>query len=144
MKQTKDWKWFGNAGHFICGDKCQFHLTTLVGKYLVSTVGQYWPERGSREIHAEIYDPRWHVENKHLLGDDYDFAYMKRFGFENIGCDRTFETMVFKAGKPCESKDCGCGQPSISGSELDFEAYKNSGDAATGHMKLCKKWDKKK
>ena len=34
------WEWFGNAGHFICADKCRFHLTTLVGKILVSTVGQ--------------------------------------------------------------------------------------------------------
>jgi len=34
------WKWFGDAGHFICSQWCQFHLCTLVGKYLISTVGK--------------------------------------------------------------------------------------------------------
>jgi hypothetical protein len=99
-----NWKWFGHAGHFICADKCRFHLTTKVGKYLVSTVGEYWPERVVREIHAEVHDKKWFAENRNLKGDYFDHAYMKKFGFEEIGCDRKYETMVFKAGKPCSSK----------------------------------------
>lgn len=38
-----NWKWFGVAGHFICADKCRFHLHTHVGKYCISTVGEYYP-----------------------------------------------------------------------------------------------------
>jgi hypothetical protein len=35
-------EWFGNAGHFIGGHRCQFHLCTLIkDKWLVSTVGEY-------------------------------------------------------------------------------------------------------
>jgi len=140
MISQKDWKWFGTAGHFICAHHCRYHLCTQVGKYLVSTVGQYWPERGSREIHAKVHDPGWLQVNQHLLGDYFDHAYMKRFGYEDIGYNRKFESMVFKAGKTCNAKGCDCGQPEISGSELDFEAYKTVGEANKGHLELCEKY----
>lgn len=142
----KKLKWFGCAGHFILGDigdKCRFHLCTQVGKYLVSTIGELWLERTSREIHAQVYDNDWLEENKHLLGDEFDYAYMKKFGYEKVGCDRLFETMVFKAGKPCNSKGCNCGQPSIDGSELDFLPANLAGVATLNHFKLIKKWGKK-
>jgi hypothetical protein len=32
---------YGNAGHLCVSHCCEFHLTTKVGKYLVSTVGEY-------------------------------------------------------------------------------------------------------
>lgn len=38
-----NWEWFGSAGHFCAADSCLFHLTTKVGDYLVSTVGDYYP-----------------------------------------------------------------------------------------------------
>lgn len=134
------WKWFGNAGHFICARWCQFHLCTRVGDYLISTVGQYWPERSSREIHARVTDARWLAENIALKGDSFDAAYMKRFGYEEIGCDRKFETMVFAAGAPCREPKCDCGLPSISGAELDFDSYNEAGAATAGHMLMCNKW----
>lgn len=137
------WKWFGKPGHFICADKCRFHLATKVGKYLVSTVGEYWPERGSREIHAKVHAPDWLAANRHLLGDTFDTAYFKQFGFETIGCGRTYETMVFRAGATCTRKDCGCGLPEISGSELDFAGYNDAGSAQAGHLRLCRKWASK-
>ena len=135
-----EWEWFGDAGHFICAKDCQFHLCTKVGNYLVSTVGRRWPCRASREIHAQAYDPQWLAANRHRLGDDFDGAYMDRFGYDTVGCDREFETMVFKAGKRCASKDCGCGLPAINGSELDFLGYNSAKDATQGHLKLCRKW----
>ena len=56
MKVTKDkWVWMGHAGHFICGHDCRFHMATRVGKYLVSTVGELWPSRAVREIHAKAW-----------------------------------------------------------------------------------------
>src|SRR6266850_5484134 len=98
----KNLKWYGHAAHLIVGHDCRFHLATVVGKYLISTVGEYWPGRDSREIHAKVHDPKWAAENIVLKGDYFDFAYMKRFGFQEIGLNRKYETMVFKTGKPCE------------------------------------------
>lgn len=138
-----NWKWFGNAGHFICAQWCRFHLCTQVGKYLVSSVGEYWPERGVREIQAKVYDPRWLAENRHRKGDDFDFLYMKKFGFAEIGCDRKYETMVFLAGKPCDAPGCGCGLPAIDGSELDSGSYNDAKSATEGHMELCQKYARK-
>lgn len=135
-------RWFGNAGHFICARWCQFHLTTQVGKYLVSTVGEYWPERSTREIMARTSDPIWIAANEQRKGDDFDSAYMRRFGFEDIGCDRKYETMVFKAGAPCTAKGCSCGLPTIDGLELDFAGYNDAKAATEGHMKLVAKWSR--
>ena len=59
----------GWPGHFICGDKCVFHLNTLLEygnqKIVVSTVG--------------------------------NMVLRKDVPPEEIGCDRHFETMVFHA-----------------------------------------------
>lgn len=117
------WQWFGHAGHFICGQWCRFHLTTKVGPWLVSTVGEYVHPRhcnGNERAEAE-----WLIKNPQG---------------EEIGCGRFYETMVFRAGKPCEEPDCSCGLPSIDGSEVDFSGYKNAGDATRGHAALCLKY----
>jgi len=135
-----EWEWFGHAGHFICGHMCRFHLCTRVGGYLISTVGELWFDKRSREIHAEIHDPKWFKKNCHRKGDDFDAAYMKRFGFETVGYDRLYETMVFRVGKPCTTKDCGCGLPSIDGHELDFAGYNRADEATRGHYAMCERW----
>lgn len=136
-------QWYGKAAHFIGGNHCRFHMATKVGGYIVSTIGELWWERSSREIHAQISDPKWSADNRQRKGDDFDAAYFKRFGYETIGCDRKYETMVFVAGPPCKSEECNCGVPRISGSELDFGAYNTAGEATAGHMRLVKKWAKK-
>lgn len=133
-------KYFGHAAHFICGDKCQWHLATQVGRYIVSSVGELWPERSSREIHAKIYDPKWLAENQQRKGDEFDFHYRKRFGFDEIGCGRKYETMVFKIDgtKKCE---CGCGLPKIIPSEMDSAGYNDAVSATKGHEAMCRKWE---
>lgn len=135
MITIESWEWFGNAGHFICGSDCRFHLCTLVGEYLISTVGQYWPDEGVREILAK---------SRGIMlsgrGDERRNDYMKKIGYEQIGFNRLFETMVFKAGKRCADPDCNCGLPEIASSELDFEGYNTAGDAASGHVRMCHKW----
>lgn len=143
MVKIKDWQWFGHAGHLCVGQWCRFHLCTKVGGFLVSTVGEYWPERGVREIHAEVHDPKWLNDNRHLKGDTFNSAYMKRFGFEEIGCGRKYETMVFPAGVPCSSLECGCGLPEIGGSEEDVNGYNDAKAATQGHYEMCKKWSAK-
>jgi len=39
------WVWYGNTGHFCASRDCEFHLCTEVGEYLVSTVGEYYPDK---------------------------------------------------------------------------------------------------
>ncbi|KKM13440.1 hypothetical protein LCGC14_1716210 [marine sediment metagenome] len=138
MKRDK-WVWMGHAGHFILGHRCRFHLSTYVGKYIVSTVGELWNDRLVREIHAKIYDKKWLSENIYLKGDIFDAAYFKKFGYEEVGCNRLFETMVFKAKK---SENKCCPYEMISG-EKDFEGYNTDEDAYKGHIELCTKWSKK-
>lgn len=138
MIPKEKWEWFGLSGHFILGHKCQFHLCTKVGRYLVSTVGQYLPDEGVREIYAKSRGV-----DLEGIGDDREADYMKKIGYEEIGCGRTFETMVFKAGKRCRVKDCMCLQPSLASSEKDFEGYNTAGEAQAGHLKMCLKWAEK-
>ena len=135
MIPISEWKWFGNAGHFICAHWCRFHLCTLIGEHLVSTVGQYVPDEGCREIHC-------HVRGIELVGrgDERLADYMRKVGFQEIGCGRTYETMVFKTtGEFCVTPQCGCGLPMIDSSELDSMAYNNAGDATKGHYAMCEK-----
>lgn len=131
-----------HPGHLCISSKCQFHLNTWVGKHIVSTVGEYWPERRVREIHAEIHDPAWFKENGKLMGDHFDYAYMKRFGFEDVGAYRKYETMVFLA-RPSEVKEkdflC-CPYEAIADESLDFLGYKTATEAYQGHLKMCEKW----
>ena len=129
-----------HAAHLIVGNDCRFFLATYVGKYIVSTVGEYWPDKVVREIHAKVHDPKWLSENEHLKGDNFDSAYFKKFGYEEIGLGRIYETMVFKAEK--SKIDC-CPYEINSGSEVDFGSYNTPEEAFKGHMKLCKKWSKK-
>lgn len=139
MKKDK-WIWMPHPGHFICSKDCQFFLNTYIGGYIVSTVGEYWPDRQVREIHAKIFDPKWFAESSSLKGDSFDRAYMQRFGYEEIGCDRKYETMVFKAKKGAEI--C-CPYGASNWSCIDSESYNSPLEAKNGHLKLCAKWSKK-
>jgi len=133
MKKDK-WIWMPHPGHFICGFDCRFRLTTYVGKYIVSTVGELFPDSQVREICAKS---RGIILNG--IGDERKYDYMDKIGYEEIGINRKYETMVFKAKK---SEDKCCPWRMTSG-ELDFEGYNDPGDAFKGHMKLCLKWSKK-
>lgn len=137
---TKDkWVWMPHAGHFICGHMCRFRMNTYVGKYIVSTVGEMDNDLRVKEIHAEIRDKEWFEKNKHLKGDYFNSAYFKRFGWEEIGCDRAYETMVFKAKK--SDHKC-CPYEIVVDDEVDFKGYKNAEEAFAGHYELCEKWSK--
>lgn len=141
LKKSKEkWVWMPHAGHFICARSCQFILNTYVGKYIVSTVGELWNDQIVRRIHASVHDKQWYEKNINLKGDYFDSAYMKKFGFENIGCERKYETMVFKARK---SEHKCCPYKIIVSEEVDTEGYNKPEDACRGHLKLCNKWSKK-
>ena len=120
------WEWNGMVGHFICGQWCRFHLATTVGPWLVSTVGLYvHPRRSGGSEQTER-------------------AYLKKNPFgEDIGVDWKFETMVFRAGKPCDNGVCDCGIPMLDpATELDADRYKTPGAANRGHFAMCDKWSR--
>ena len=100
--------WMPHAGHFICGYKCQFRLNTYVNGYIVSTVGEYVPS---------------------------DWG--NKSGFDTIGCDRLYETMVFKAIK--SSHKC-CPYKQATGSNIDFAGYNKPEAAYKGHLKMLAKY----
>ncbi len=123
MVPESEWRWFGLAGHFICGRWCRFHLCTAVGEYLISTVGLF-------------------VHPRHSAGrEDTESDWLSRNpDGEEIGRDRFYETMVFRCGKPCVAPGCNCGMPEHDGGELDFEGYQTVRDATEGHRRMCEKW----
>lgn len=138
MKKVKVKKelWMPHPGHFICGNDCRFRLNTYVNGYIVSTVGELWPDSRVRQIKAEC-------AGKKIvgMGDQWDANYFKEFGFDTVGYDRKYETMVFEAVRSKENKCCPY---KITGSELDFLGYNDPVEAVKGHMKLLKKYRNKK
>lgn len=134
--KSKDWVWMPHAGHLVVGSMCRFHLNTLVNGRIVSTVGEYLPPEGSWPIYAE--SKRVILEGR---GDELERDFLKKVGFVEIGAGRMYETMVFKARK--STARC-CAWEQSSGENLDFDGYNDAGDAAAGHLAMCKKWAKKK
>src|SRR3990167_10381209 len=108
-----NWAWMPHAGHLIVSRSCQFHLNTYVNGYIVSTVGEYFPDSRVRQIFA---DSRGKIIKG--MGDAWDADYMEKIGYEEIGLGRLYETMVFKGGK---SKDKCCPYIAIDWSELDAD-----------------------
>lgn len=125
--------WMPHAAHFICGRDFRFHLATHVNGFVVSTVGEYLPSEGAREILAKSRNIV--LEGR---GDDREVDWLKKNGWEEIGLNRTYETMVFRAKK---SGEACCPFVIISG-EMDFEGYKDAGNATRGHYLLVMKWAK--
>lgn len=134
--KKENWIWMPHTGHFICGNNCRFHLATYVGNYIVSTVGELVPPDAVREISAKCRGIVLEGRGDARLAD-----WLKKHGFEEIGCGRTYETMVFKAKK---SKNKCCPYTMTQPTELDSEGYNSEADAFKGHYRLCKKWAKKK
>lgn len=134
--KKENWIWMPHAGHFICGRDCIFHLTTYVGGYIVSTIGEFWPDSRIREINAQVCGKT--IKGR---GDEWDANYFKEFGWEELGPGRTYETMVFKA-KRAPSEEICCPWRMDCGSEQDFAGYNDANAATAGHMAMCAKWSK--
>lgn len=130
---SSDWIWMGHPGHFICARDCKFHLNTKVGDYIVSTVGELIHDAPVREILASTRGIV--LEGK---GDDRLADYMQKVGYGDIGYDRKYETMVFRALKG--KTECCPFVADYTGGELDALGYNDAGRAYAGHMELCRKW----
>ena len=105
----------GWAGHFICAARCNFRRNTLI----------------------ESGDTRVVVSTVGALRLKED-----RQGFSDLGCDRTYETMAFRAGAKCKANGCACGQPVIVHPELEFRGYNDAKSATEGHYAVCLKFAK--
>lgn len=137
MIPREEWEWFGTAGHLIVGQDCRFHLATIVGPWLVSTVGEYLPDSVVREVMAESRGIA--LEGR---GDERLSSWMREAGYEEIGFGRKYETMVFRIGDArCADPECDCGMPIVGEwAELDADGYNRRGDAQRGHYVMCEKW----
>lgn len=142
MKLNKEkWVWMPHAGHFILGSQCRFRLNTYVNGYIISTVGEYVPDSEVRRIFRKSRG--W---DTYLIGDAEEVDFIKRTGGakgfgEEIGLDRKYETMVFKAKR---SKYKCCPWEMENPSSLDMDSYNLSADAYAGHLKMCARYAKRK
>lgn len=106
----REWLWDGHAAHLIVGSRCQFHLATRIGDYLVSTVGEYRPPTSKDADGEGLYDE-----------------------FETVGAGRLFETFVFRTG------GSGFGYVT-EWSEIDAKAANDHDAATANHMAMCDKY----
>jgi hypothetical protein len=127
-----------HPGHFICAFDCRFHLNTKVGKYLVSTVGELLPDEGVREILAKQRGVTLTGQ-----GDMRRADFLRKVGFDDIGHDRKYETIVFPVRAAHDDEEKCCPWRVKDFKELDCCAYKNAEEARIGHVEMCEKWDLK-
>lgn len=127
-----EWIWMPHPGHLIVAANCRFHLNTMVNGFIVSTVGEYLPDSNVRELLASS-------RGRHLegIGDERLADWMRKYGYEKIGCDRLYETMVFRAIAAPATQCCPF---TIDGDDLDFAGYNDAASARIGHMQLCEKY----
>ena len=128
-----DWIWMPHAAHFILGTECQFHLATYVNGYLISTVGELWPDSRIRAITANAKGIQ--INGR---GDAWDADYMKKIGYAEIGYQRKYETMVFMAEPNYEHRCCPWRMANAS--EIDGQGYNDPSDATDGHLALCERY----
>ena len=105
-----EWIWYGSAAHFIGGKDCRFHMATRIGDTLVSSVGDYRPDRKgpAKEIGSS-------------------------FGMDG---EALFETFVFEVGN--EECRCGCGIPKLLDAAAGFGPRASTqSEAQDNHRWIC-------
>jgi len=105
-----EWTWLGYPQHFIGAAACRFRMATMVGNYLVSTVGDYHPKKRVDDIDSE----------REPVGG---------------GEDAFFETYVFR----CDGMDsCGCCARVDDRCEIWGRHTSDSIKAQAMHMEACR------
>jgi hypothetical protein len=154
-----DWIWMPHAAHFCAAHMCRFHLSTYVNGYIISTVGEYLPPQECLRsfLRTRIKWPKLEIDKNgklreekcltdeeldrllSLKGDDFEAIYLNMFGFEKLGMNRTYETMVFRAKKREETQMQCCPYEAY-GDCLRMKGYINPVSAYKGHLSLCYDW----
>lgn len=110
----------GCAGHLIVANSCRWKRHTQVGKYRISTIGDYY----APDLDRIKNDPR--ATKRDTIG---------------AGDDSFFETMVFETTDEAASDNDGCGCRAVKDwSELDGERYATAGEAQAGHERYVAKY----
>lgn len=137
MAKREDWVWLPHAAHLIVSRNCRYHLATCVGGYIVSTVGEYVPDEGVREIMAQGRGVTLEGRGDARLAD-----FMAKVGFVEIGYGRLYETYVFRA----RPHDKARGEPGCclflvdDHQEVDGVGSNDPACAYANHMRLCEEW----
>lgn len=106
-----EWRWCGYPGHLIVANRCLFHLTTRVGDFRVSTVGDYRPDGPDGE--------------RRTIG---------------AGPDAFFETFVFRAAD-LDNDECGNRVGEVTEwVEIATARYATYAAAERGHMEMCRRY----
>jgi len=143
----EDWFWMPHVAHLCVGNWCRFHLATYVNGHIISTVGEYLPDSDVRRCILEGNITRsFHSEEEKekmrlvlsKIGDDFDRYYINLLGYEEIGCNRKYETMVFAAEKIDE--EC-CRYYALIEFCIDSIGYNCPSEATRGHYAMCEKFD---
>lgn len=114
------WIWLGYPQHFCAAKDCRFHMATIVGKYVISTVGDYHPPRVVQG--DEGPDRMQPTEKPETIG---------------AGPDSFYETFVFR----CDGLgQCGCCAAITSMDVLDGPRTATAVEAQKCHMEMCRKY----
>lgn len=111
-------------GHFILDEFCHWYLHHHVGKYCVSSIGDFREEESLKL--AKKYTP-WSIGPNNML---------------QLGMDRWFETLVVPLSEEgCEDgiEECNC--PHGGGRELLLRGYRTEAEAERGHMSIIQDID---
>ena len=108
------WEWFGYPGHLCVASRCQFRMLTRVGKYVISSVGDYFPD--FNRVPGEFGE-------RETIGGS--------------GPDQFFETYVFRSDGTME--ECGC-CPQRDYSEIDSKRTSTATEARDCHKRMCNKY----
>lgn len=103
-----EWSWFGYPQHFIGAANCRFRMATMVGRWLISTVGDYHPHQNN------LLEPP-----------------------TTLGCDKDglFETYVFPCDGV---DGCGCCPRITELSEVFGQRCATATEAQRQHIEICK------
>lgn len=138
MIDKSQWTWMPHPAHFICSFDCRFHLAMRVGRYLISSIGEYFPDAPVREIIAESME----IELKGR-GDMRKADFLKRIGYQEIGYARKYETMVFYASLNENPEHQCCPYRIESGNEIESCGANTATEAYNNHMKMCEMYAEK-
>ena len=82
------------------------------------------------------------VNGKYLVSTVGEYRRVPDGEFEEVGCDRLYETMVFRVDDPGNehSPDCCAGVEDWT--ELQMRGYKTRAEAEAGHEAAVREWEK--
>jgi hypothetical protein len=114
MMTEDEWVHCDQPHHFIGSRDCRWSRATRVGCWIVSSIGDYWPQHAGARLPPERR-PLGHLDDRPAF----------------------YETMVFPADRVGDG--CAVGGPLGWGNVTD-EHYATEVEAEAGHEAMCRRW----